>query len=77
MLEFLSTETARLRYLVVPNQREAEVTIRKAIEEEVQLNGNCAFSYSREESIRMLDEALANFSPTPNSSSPEDSASVP
>ena len=59
VLDFMSSETPRPRYLVVPNQREAEVTIRKAIEEVVQLNGDQPFSYSREELIRMLDEALA------------------
>ena len=47
------------RYMVVPNQREAEITIRKAIEEMVQLNQNQPFAYDREALIRMLDEALA------------------
>jgi NAD(P)-dependent dehydrogenase (short-subunit alcohol dehydrogenase family) len=47
------------RYMVVPNQREAEITIRKAIEELVQLNQNQPFAYDREALIRMLDEALA------------------
>lgn len=46
------------RYLVVPNQREAEVTIRKAIEELVQLNGDQPYSYDRDALVRMLDEAL-------------------
>jgi len=46
------------RYLVVPNQREAEVTIRKAIEELVQLNGEQPYSYDRDALVRMLDEAL-------------------
>lgn len=59
-LDFLSTDDPRRRYLVVPNQREAEITIRKAIEELVQLNGDHAFSYDREELIRMLDEGLAS-----------------
>ncbi len=58
-LDFLSTPTPRRRYLVVPNQREAEITIRKAIEELVQLNGEHPFSYSRAELVRMLDEALS------------------
>jgi NAD(P)-dependent dehydrogenase (short-subunit alcohol dehydrogenase family) len=58
-LEFMSTDTPQRRYLVVPNQREAEVTIRKAIEELVQLNGDHPFSCDREELIRMLDEALS------------------
>lgn len=46
------------RYLVVPNQREAEVIIRKAIEELVQLNGEQPYSYDRDALVRMLDEAL-------------------
>ncbi len=59
VLDFMSTDTPQRRYLVVPNQREAEVTIRKAIEEVVQLNGHQPFSYSRDDLVRMLDEALA------------------
>ncbi|MGE4070373.1 MAG: SDR family oxidoreductase [Lysobacterales bacterium] len=47
------------RYMVVPNQREAEITIRKAIEEMVQLNQNQPFAYDREALIRMLDETMA------------------
>jgi len=59
VLEFMSTDAPKRRYLVVPNQNEAEITIRKAIEELVQLNGDHPFSYSREDLVRMLDEALA------------------
>jgi NAD(P)-dependent dehydrogenase (short-subunit alcohol dehydrogenase family) len=59
VLDFMSTDAPRRRYLVVPNQREAEITIRKAIEELVQLNGDQPFSYDREALIRMLDEALS------------------
>lgn len=58
-LDFFSSDNPQRRYLVVPNQREAAVTIRKAIEEMVQLNGDHPFSYSREELIEMLDEALS------------------
>ena len=43
----------------MPNQREAEITIRKAVEELVQLNQDHPFSYDREALIRMLDEAMA------------------
>ncbi len=58
-LDFMNSERPKRRYLVVPNQREAEVTIRKAIEELVQLNEGHAFSYDREALIRMLDEAMS------------------
>jgi len=47
------------RYMAVPNEREAEVTIRKAMEELVQLNEWNAYAFDREALIGMLDEALA------------------
>ena len=59
VLHFMSSDTPTRRYLVVPNQREAEITIRKAMEELVQLNEDHPFSYDRDALIRMLDEAMA------------------
>ena len=56
----LFAETPRRRYMVVPDQFEAEITIRKAIEELVQLNGGHAFSYDRDQLVEMLDQALAS-----------------
>jgi NAD(P)-dependent dehydrogenase (short-subunit alcohol dehydrogenase family) len=58
-LHFMTSDTPKRRYMVVPNQNEAEITIRKAIEELVQLNEKHTFSYDRDELIRMLDEAMA------------------
>lgn len=60
VMDFFSADKPKRRYMVVPNQREAEVTIRKAIEELVQLNEGHAYSYDRETLIAMLDEALAD-----------------
>lgn len=51
----------RMRYMVVPAARQAEVTIRKQIEELVQLNHGHQFSYDRESLIRMLDSALVRL----------------
>jgi hypothetical protein len=48
-----------MRYMVVPNQRQAEITIRKQIEELVELNQDHVYSYDRDELVAMLDEALA------------------
>ena len=56
----LFAETPRRRYMVVPDQFEAEITIRKIIEELVQLNGGHAFSYDRDQLVEMLDQALAS-----------------
>jgi NAD(P)-dependent dehydrogenase (short-subunit alcohol dehydrogenase family) len=58
-LHALSDPAPKRRYMVVATQRQAEVTIRKAIEELVQLNQSHNFSYDREALIRMLDEAIA------------------
>jgi NAD(P)-dependent dehydrogenase (short-subunit alcohol dehydrogenase family) len=57
----LSDARPKMRYLVVPVAGEAEITIRKAIDELVQLNQAHAFSYDREALLRMLDDALARW----------------
>jgi NAD(P)-dependent dehydrogenase (short-subunit alcohol dehydrogenase family) len=47
------------RYMVTPDQREAEITIRKQIEQLAQLNEDQPYTYSRDALVKMLDEALA------------------
>lgn len=59
----LSEATPKRRYMTVPNAREGEITIRKAIEELVQLNEGHAYTYDRAALIAMLDEALAKARP--------------
>jgi NAD(P)-dependent dehydrogenase (short-subunit alcohol dehydrogenase family) len=51
------------RYMVVPNQEEAEITIKKQIEQLVQLNEGQPYSYDRTALVKMLDEALAAGKP--------------
>jgi len=48
------------RYMVVPNEASAGVTIRKAMEELVQLNEWNEYAFDRAALIEMLDEALAD-----------------
>ncbi len=55
----LTEENPRRRYMVTPNQQEAEVTIRKQIEQLAQLNEGHAYTYDRDALVKMLDEALA------------------
>ena len=57
-LHALFDPAPKMRYMVVPAARQAEVTINKAIEELVQLNQAHKFSYDRETLIRKLDSAL-------------------
>ena len=56
----LFSDAPKRRYMVVPNEGEADRTIRKAIEELVQLNDWQAYSFDRDELVKMLDDALAS-----------------
>ena len=47
------------RYMVVPNEEEQAMTIRTKLNQLVQLNQWGPYSYSRDELIKLLDEALA------------------
>jgi NAD(P)-dependent dehydrogenase (short-subunit alcohol dehydrogenase family) len=67
-LDFLSSDSPKRRYMVVPNQFEAAITIRQALTELVQLNEGHAFSYSRDELVQMLDQALAEAPPASSAS---------
>lgn len=51
------------RYMVTPNQKEAEITIRKQIEQLVQLNEGHLYTYDRDALVKMLDEAMAQARP--------------
>ena len=49
----------KAHYMVVPVQDQAEITIKKAIEELVRYNEGQRFTYSRDELVQMLDEELS------------------
>ena len=49
--------------MVTPNQEEAAFTIRKQIQQLVQLNEGQPYTYDREALISMLDEALKGSRP--------------
>ena len=59
----LFEQEPKRRYLVVPNQEEAEITIRKQIEQLVQLNEGQPYTYDRMALVKMLDDALAKARP--------------
>lgn len=59
----LSEANPQRRYMVVPDQQEAETTIRKQIEQLVQLNEGQRYTYDRQALTKMLDEALAGAQP--------------
>ena len=60
LVDFLTDDNPKRRYMVVPEEIQAEITIRKIIEEMVQLNERQPYSYSRDELVAMLDEALGD-----------------
>ena len=59
LMHALGDAKPQRRYMVVPNQREAEITVRKSLEKTVQLNAKQPYAYDREALIKMLDEVLA------------------
>jgi NAD(P)-dependent dehydrogenase (short-subunit alcohol dehydrogenase family) len=63
VLQALSEPNPKRRYMITPNQREAEITIRKAIEVLVQLNEGQPYTYDRDTLVKMLDESLATAKP--------------
>ena len=58
-LHALFDENPKHRYMVVPNREEAGWTIGTILQEMVQLNERQVHSFSRDEIIGMLDEAMA------------------
>lgn len=58
-LRALADEKPQRRYMVVPNQREADLTLKAAMARVVQLNANQPYAHDREGLIKLLDEALA------------------
>jgi NAD(P)-dependent dehydrogenase (short-subunit alcohol dehydrogenase family) len=59
---FTSTQP-RPRYMVVSVPNEATVTLRKAMDELVQLNHGHQYTLDRDALIRLLDEALSRLAP--------------
>jgi NAD(P)-dependent dehydrogenase (short-subunit alcohol dehydrogenase family) len=54
----LFESTPKLRYMVVPSEDQAEVTIKAQIEQLVQLNEGQRYTYDRATLIKMLDASL-------------------
>ena len=58
-----SRRIRKRRYLVVPNEPQAQRTIKKQIAQLVELNEGQVYTYDRATLIKMLDEALAGSRP--------------
>jgi short-subunit dehydrogenase len=55
----LSSPLPRRRYMVVPNQAQAALTINALLDQLVQLNGAQPYAYSRAQLVTLLDQSLS------------------
>lgn len=60
-LHAMSSDTPKHRYMVVPEQRQADITVRQAMTEMVQINRQQAHSIDRDSLVKMLDELMASY----------------
>ena len=58
VLHAMSSGTPKRRYMVTPNERQANFTIRSALRRVVELNEDQVYTYDRDELVAMLDELL-------------------
>lgn len=58
-LDALTSENPKLRYMVVPNREQAELTIQSILNRAAQMNDEQAHSFTRDELVEMLDAAIA------------------
>jgi len=56
--DLLTVENPKLRYMVTPNEQQAQTTIKAAMRRVVQLNYDQPYEYDREGLIAVLDELL-------------------
>jgi len=58
VLDLMSSDTPKVRYMVTPNAEEATLTIRLALQRVLQLNEDQPYSLSRDQLVALLDELL-------------------
>lgn len=65
VVHFLTAAQPKLRYLVTPSAREANLTVSRALAKVVELNDGQPFAKSRDQLVALLDELLAAKTVTP------------
>ena len=58
VLHLMSSDAPKKRYMVTPNAKQAEMTIRVSMQRLLQLNEGQPYTYSRDELVTLLDELL-------------------
>lgn len=59
VLEIMSTDKPKRRYMVTPNAEQAQITIRAAMQRLLELNEGQPYAYDRDGLVALLDELLA------------------
>jgi len=60
-LHFMQSDTPKLRYMVTPNQAQAERTLRRSLRRTLQLNQDQVYSFDVETLAKFLSEEAANL----------------
>ena len=58
VMHFLTSDRPKRRYMVTPNQQEADATIRASMKRLLELNEDQPYRYSREQLIGLIDDLL-------------------
>jgi len=61
LLDFLSSENPKRRYLVTPNLNEARLSIKKSLEKVIEINHDHPYQQSRDELIEIMDSLLQDM----------------
>jgi NAD(P)-dependent dehydrogenase (short-subunit alcohol dehydrogenase family) len=59
VLEIMTSEAPKRRYMVTPNREQADITIRASLRRLLQLNDNQPYRYRRDDLVALLDQLLA------------------
>ena len=59
VLELMTTDTPKRRYMVTPNEEQAQVTIRSALQRLLELNQDQPYAYDRDGLVALLDELMS------------------
>lgn len=59
VLNLMTTDEPKRRYMVTPNEEQADTTIRAAMQRLLELNEEHAYSMNRDELVELLDELLS------------------
>jgi NAD(P)-dependent dehydrogenase (short-subunit alcohol dehydrogenase family) len=63
VLELMTADEPKRRYMVTPNEEQSDMTIRAAMQRLLELNEGHAYSKSRDEMVELLDDLLTSAVP--------------